>query len=1057
MEQLIFTDWPRGQGVDPAASGLQIKACSEGLSESERWQLGAISMHLGQAFTPMNAPRSAVELEQNWLSKAQDFQQIPAEVTAGFPVIWSCHCLSEHRYALTRTHYTCLTHDQRTGNFFAHTVVFDPVLLDEQHSNPLSLAQCGLFLSEHASAEISLPVLPDSMSVVPTPPSLRLAHQDPYRPRLAAMISALMDVTASRRPLLLCLSNWRDAEPLSAILLESLPPAVRREVTFCTFDIDRTWTLPSKSGKSGGFAHQLIVLCSEGNHSLNLRADEYQNAYAVFNFVEDRFSDLASEHPYAKFAAGCVLNGQVSRLYNYQRLLKRFGADTNRAAWDQLLAAEQISPSASPDIVQQVAVALAEYVAAAGSTAGTALELLKPRIQSLAQENDHSTLSTISSLVAKLVEQAAKLTDETAIAERKSIIDSFFLLAEGAFGNGQMRSAQALLKMCGLDRDTLSLGMLDHWANKSPASLPKPATALDQPEAFNLMLNALQAAEKLPDPQPPIEWLLPSAFYMAQLAGQSADAWKHLGDGLVKPRLATPWNAASGKLAHELQPFIHAEDCPKGSIWLTTKIVQEAQPEGKALTALLCDLTKAGAYSSQPEKIIAEAVQLAKSHFDASEKFALVLGLMANVVIDTSSFTTMLETYLEALKEIPSNRLHSVHRDLASEGAVRLLCRELLNEVLPWQAEESAKKVQPWRDALFSSHPAVLDEILHWLAEKIADAAKAQEVFPLAEELLLGHGNQAAKRSSAIALFNAVALALPLAPIPKEWEQAYSGVQGLGPEADARLRVLKLMRQVDQQSRLPNWKPSQFPLNDPAWKANARDLPAMERQELVPWCADLASIHGVTCPADARWLVSVLRAIGEDSVASLSSAVERMLEKRDMVTITLVTAAFADCALEDKSSDAMWLPYTRAILNQFSRDQRFLFVAYMESRFGPSTPSRDEKVEQLLVNLELIKPRVSSSENVKQETGHPVRGDKTLDASTKSGGGVSAFPNMIQTPVGILKKVLNLLSPQATEAAKEKTTSSTKAAQEPQQPAGTPAKSSDGNTSRKNKNKQHKK
>ena len=1053
MEQLIFTDWPRGQGVDPAASGLQIKACSEGLSESERWQLGAISMHLGQAFTPMNAPRSATEREQNWLSKAQNFQHVPEDVTAGFPVIWSYHCLSEDRFAFTRTHYTCLTHDQRTGNFFAHTLVFNPVHLDEQHSNPLSLAQCGLFLSEHASTETLLSALPDSIAVVPTPPSLHPTQQDPYRSRLATMISALMDVTASRRPVLLCLANWQDAEPLSAILLELLPPVIRRAVTFCTYDIDRTWTLPSKSGKSGGIAHQLIVLCSEGNHSLNLRADEYQNAYAVFNFVEDRFSDIASEHPYAKFAADCVLNGQMSRLYNYHRLLKHFGADTNRMVWDQLLPAEQISPSASPDIVQQAAVALTEYVASAGPTAaGTALALLKPRIHSLAQENDHSTLTTISSLVAKLVEQIATLTDETAVVERKSSIDSFFLLVEQAFGNGQTRSAQALLKMCGPDRDALSLGMLDQWANKPPASLPKPATALDQPEAFNLILNALQAAEKLPDPSPPIEWLLPGAFYMAQLAGQSADAWKRLGDGLVKPRLATPWNAASGKLAHELQHFIRAEDCPEGSIWLTMKIVQEAQPEGKALTALLCDLTKAGAHSPQPEKIIAEAVQLAKSHFDAPEKLALVLGLMANAVIDTPSFTTMTGSYLDALKELPSNRLHSLHRDLAGEGAVRLLCHELLDDVLPWHAEESAKKLQPWRDALLSSHPEVLDEVLRWLAERIADGTKAQQVFPLAEELLLGHGNQATKRPAAVALLNAVVLALPLAPIPKAWEQAFSGVQGVGPEADARLRVLKLMRQVDQQSRQPDWKPSQFPLNDLAWKVNARNLPAMERQELIQWCADLASIHGVTCPADARWLVSVLGAIGENSVASLSSAVERLLEKRDMVTITLVTAAFADCALEDKSPDAMWLPYTRTILNQFSRDQRLLFVAYMESRFGPSNPSRDEKVGQLLVNLELIKPRVivTSPENTKRE--------KTPDASTKSGGGASALPNMIQMPVGILKKVLNLLSPQATEEAKEKTTSSAGAAQELQQPAGTPAKpSDDGNVSRKNKNKQQKK
>ena len=31
VEQMIFTDRPRGKGTDPSAAGYQVKACSPGL------------------------------------------------------------------------------------------------------------------------------------------------------------------------------------------------------------------------------------------------------------------------------------------------------------------------------------------------------------------------------------------------------------------------------------------------------------------------------------------------------------------------------------------------------------------------------------------------------------------------------------------------------------------------------------------------------------------------------------------------------------------------------------------------------------------------------------------------------------------------------------------------------------------------------------------------------------------------------------------------------------------------------------------------------------------
>ncbi len=123
-------------------------------------------------------------------------------------MVWSYDCLAADLYALTRVRYAGFTYDGRTGNFFAHSLVFAAGDLAVFGANPLALARSGTFLASAPGDGTSLPVL-----AAPEPAGALerwgLAWE-PYRERLPALITALA-AAAVERPVLLCLADWGEA------------------------------------------------------------------------------------------------------------------------------------------------------------------------------------------------------------------------------------------------------------------------------------------------------------------------------------------------------------------------------------------------------------------------------------------------------------------------------------------------------------------------------------------------------------------------------------------------------------------------------------------------------------------------------------------------------------------------------------------------------------------------------------------------------------------------------------------------------------------------------
>ncbi|MFO1432367.1 MAG: hypothetical protein U1F76_19855 [Candidatus Competibacteraceae bacterium] len=406
IEQLLFTDWPRGKGVDSAAAGFQIKACSKGLGNDIRRQLADSCMHLGRAFTPASAPRAAAQQEQEWLVQTQDRQAMPAEILAEFPLIWSYDRLADERYALIRATYLGLTHDGRTGNFLAHALVFAPAELASYGYNPLALARSELFQSTPTDTATDLPILSDLGNSIDPGPHYDALRAEPYYDRLAALSTALCTATPVGRPLLLCLSDWRQATPLLEGLLDLLPPSRRCRTTFVTYESDRYWLPSSGTGRPVGVAaHQILVLCGEDSRAFNLRADEYQSGYMAFNFAENRFSELREPGGFAVFAARCVLEQRSELLAAQHDLLEKLNLTEAPDAWDRLATITNPGDShITPAMLTETA-RFAVSLVRQPPQAKSVLDFFLPHLQTLRETNQSAALAALGQELVVLIDR----------------------------------------------------------------------------------------------------------------------------------------------------------------------------------------------------------------------------------------------------------------------------------------------------------------------------------------------------------------------------------------------------------------------------------------------------------------------------------------------------------------------------------------------------------------------------------------------------------------------------------------------------------------------------
>lgn len=950
VEQLIYTDRPRGKGLDADRSGYQVKASSPDLSAEARRQLESICMHYGDAVYGA-APRAAKERETQWRTQSASLDVVPDEVLREFPVVWSYDRIAEDEYALTRVSYGGLTHDGRFGNFFAHALVFDPSQLERHDFNPLSLSRSDLFRASDPSDDTSLPAFADldgahaSSSSASSPNADgQLLSRPPYRERLAALLDALCNATPATRPLLLTLADWRGAPALVEALLGLLPPSARCRTTFVTYESDRKWLIPTPAGarpSNLAAAHHLLILSSPEARPFGLRPDEYQAGFAVFNFAEDKFSDgLPAPGAYAVFAAGCVSAGRRDRLRLYHDMIEQLELGRDPQAWGALVpAADLLDARPAAHALAETARALDSF-ARRPAPAHKALGFLLPHVRRLAEARDAAGLAQLGPHLSSLADRVA--TDEE-LHRTQEFVPGVYELAGRALAAGDGRVASALLSACGGARADILLGLLDDALSAEQAALNPGADEADRRATLGLLLEGTGLAQQRPEFASVTDQWLRAAFRTARAAVLLGELWAQAGEKFVKPRLGGEWDADTEQLARDLAADAPAEQGPEASFWLNLKLLEKRPAEGDALRAQLRELARACALCGGDQNMAQELLGQSLSRLPEDDRAARaeVTAQMAEAAHGTTAGDLFFDAYRKELEQAGQGRF-KLRRRLAAAGAARVLSRELLAEVLPWDED----RFQPWWREVLRPHENVLDAARGAVAAHLrAAAAPDAAALELADALTNGAAERAPAGSGLAELYQSIALALPLAPLPKRWGRIAASL----PEgaARARLRVMEFMRDVGRRADEPGWSVAAFPHTERAWSEDLRQLRPEEKETALGWCLEQFGETGISAPEEAAAFVSVWSAAGAGTPEQIADAVAQLVHKRDQVTKVLAVTAFARCVLEGSRQAESYGHLVRAILDGCDRKTRALFEEHLERRFARRDGRYDHRLRLL--------------------------------------------------------------------------------------------------------------
>jgi hypothetical protein len=957
IEQLIFTDCPRGQGVEPEGTGLQVKACSAGVTPELRWTLHHICMHHGQAYTVSYAPPAAIEIERAWLVETDDRATVPGAVLEAFPVLWSYDRLTNDLFALTRVEYSCLTHDGRTGNIFAHALIFSPDALAPYNGNPLALMHSDLFLSSDTGRGTELPALPNLGDPPNIPPQIDLLGTDLYRDQLPAMITALSAASPAHRPVVLCLPDWQTTASLVEALLSLLPPSARSQITICTYESDRTWVTPTKAGRPEGLASARHLLALHSVSSLNLRPDEYQSIYAVFNFVDGKFSPFEAISPYAAFATHCVLNRQMERLDNHHQLAERLGMGCNVKAWDTLATTVPLfDDTAVPEQLSQAAHALAD-LATQPDQMQTALNTLLPRVQAW---GDHqAALAALSQPTAALIDRLRVNAEEFAV----SVIDGLAMQAQTAFVQGRVRIASTLLQACGQAREQVLLDMLATSLTRPDQLFPSSLPLEDRKQAVTLLLDGLRLLQKPAEVQPlETSDLLMFTFRVASEAGLTDEVWKSIGETLVKPQLEGEWSDLKEMLATGLLQHITPSACPDGYAWISVSLLKSAPPQGDILRDRLVTSAYAGARSADAPRVIQNIVQIAIERFSNPDQQALILGRMADAAFETASYTPLYTAYQDAAGRVKPKGRERLLVALADADAADVICDEMFAKLLPWD-NDSNNVFQHWHRSVLQDHPRVMDRACKRVAASLKASSDRQDWFALARKLL---ALDAPEEPGFLALYEIVALNLPLEPLAEQWHQALGSVPDrIGADAGIRLRVLRFMREVDLMTRKPDWSVTQFPYQNSIWQQDFQALTSSgDRKRALEWSLGTLLACGVTQKAEAQALADMLTAINLGT-HHIADALVYLIDRRDPVTQVLAIMAFAQLSLESPGPDDQWEMIVKDTLEQLGKDTQRLFAAHLLHRFAPRDHKYEARRQRLCSVLGIAPPKAAAQETAR--------------------------------------------------------------------------------------------
>ena len=945
---MIITDRAAGKGFDPNHKdpGYQLAACSRGIDDRLKGVLYDICVPIGDVVYRCR-PASARAKWNEWYESlrkegAAAGRVVPDEVLKEFPVVHVYAGLEGGLFAFVRVRYAGWTHDNRFNNFLAHALVFKPEELAAYGYNPMALSRSDLFWSTDRG-ETALETLRDLGTPGDRTQSFALLGQHPFKARAGKAVGALLSARSGGRPVVLCLSDWRQAGALIEDLLNLLAPSARSRMTFCTF----TNALPKQgAGERAEAAGSMIsVVCADNVGNLMLNPANYgpNAACVVFNFVEDKFTEVDAPTAYTSLAAAAVESGRREKLDALYEVIEKMGLGEDREAWDALtpaaqLAEETISPQAMQDAVCAMAAA-----AKAPSKAALALDLIMPHVERLAEANKRDILAAIASDFGSILD-AAVSGDEAPRGKRIADITG---LAVRAFDKGWICTANALVRLCGKQKDNVAMSVLEHGFAVTDGRKAAPATAEDGRQLTEVLLDGVGIVGGKAEDAPLRERLVTALFDAANQAGRTAEVWSAVGEAVVKPMLEGVLDAAKLGILRSIVGQVSEETCPGGYVWLNVRLIKATKPRNEELFGQLERI--AAATSRLPgDKVLADVVTMVKEMLAERAVLATALGRMSERAFGTGAGDVFFREYRDAAVPGKTDR-DEVRKSLAKAGAGKVLCRELFDEVLPWESPESVQKFQSWDEAVLKTHQKILDAVREGVVRRLQRAGEAGSVLPLAERLLAVRTSEQTPSSVLASLYAAIVLALPLSPLPQRWEKALAaGQKDLKREAKVRFEVLKFMARVSEQSKKANWSLLEFQHGDAAWQA-LKEMDGKDRDHVVRWCLDTFRQSGITTSEHALRLQQMLSAAGLGQGTDLADAALRLLQRRDTDrlrdrgTCFLVAMAFAQCELDAKGGtfaqggfdrrSGSWREAFGALVGKLDDGTRRIIEEHFEGRF----------------------------------------------------------------------------------------------------------------------------
>lgn len=570
IEQLTVTRRERGKGWNSKSDGFQVAACSTNVSDDARTFLYERCMQLGGAVHPSSGVKALSSTHKQldeWYSSAEksdpeEMHRLQENALGAFPVFYDyvelpgtdlC-VLSEIRYK----GYRYQGKRWRPGIFFAHSFLFPPEALEPFGYNPMTAARHLSFLSDD-DGNTQLPSLDALGAESHGTQDFKLLTGKPYVGHIDGLTEALIEASDNHKPIKLYVPDFSSTPELLEGLLNLLPPTARRRCTFCTFVDDKKQEIrPHVQGnnRQGGSEGRppttmlSFVYSPSGDTSVTVPQGNYRGdaRTTVFNFTEDRFSELSATHPYARFAADSVAGNQ-SRLRHHHVVVEALGVGDSTKAWDSLLPAAALpDPKTEAEAVRSGIEAAAGY-AEEPEKADVLLGWILPHVSALAQAEDANGLAQLCKAAPAVVDRASSATDP---ASYPAYVTEIMRATARALSEGKGLCPQALLNLAASARERLLLDLLTKLVPDADCSLSLSSQSSEATAFLDVLLDGVKAAWPNEEHRELLACLLPAIFRTASAAKLEDRAWDGTASEILKPFFRAEWKEDDTRLADAL-------------------------------------------------------------------------------------------------------------------------------------------------------------------------------------------------------------------------------------------------------------------------------------------------------------------------------------------------------------------------------------------------------------------------------------------------------------------------------------------------------------------------